>query len=201
MPTGATPEQTRIAKQKQAAATAQKQMTTTPVTPSTPVNYNIPAYQRKANTTTASAAVQPAASIPASTTVTQAKPKVTTKQINQALDSIRTRDLVSIKQNIDKLLTSRQKKPVTTAGTNAMSAMAGQLAKPSATSSTGGTTTTTGTGLVHKAAVSQPTTANVKRSKVSAAKAGAPTDAERAAFEKKLQQAVSQQDAAQKQGA
>lgn len=185
-----------------------------PAAKSQPVNYNVPAYQRKAQATSAA---QPATatstpSTAAAATSKPAAPKLTTGQINQALATIRTRDLLSIKKTIDSTLAARQKTKASTA-TGAMSSMASQLAASPVASSTGGRTTSTATGLVHQAAptvaTTQPTATAApkatvpaaKTSNVSATKAGAPTDAERAAFEKKLQQAMARQGTSQQQGA
>lgn len=171
-----TPEQIRIEKQKAAAALAQQQMS-----------------GQTAN-------APPAATVP----------KLSTTQINQAIAGIRTRDLQSIKKNIDTVLTNRQKTPAPGAG--AMASMAGQLAaKPTATS-TGGVARTTPTGVVHTAKpaaavapavrpASDPVAAaanvmakqkaKAKPTKVSAPPpSGAPTPAEYANLEKRLQQAM-----------
>lgn len=111
-------------------------------------------------------------------TGTSSQPSTTTKltvgQINKALPPLRTRDLQSIKKNVDAVLAAKQRQPQVaatqptaakvkpTAGTGAFSAMASQLSSPDAMtpstdpnaprqSSSGGTITQTPTGTVHRA--------------------------------------------------
>jgi hypothetical protein len=121
-------------------------------------------------------------------------PKLSTAQINQAIGSIRTRDLLSVKKNVDAVLAQRQKAP---AVPNAMSNMAGQLTTRPNVSSTGGTTVATPAGTIHRAkapaipAAPVPGARATKSTKVSAPPpAGAPTSAEYANLEQRLQQAA-----------
>ena len=167
----------------------------------TPVNYNIPAYQRKGQTTPATTAPTPAVSAnPAPTTTAPAEPSVQksaigVKQINQLIPNIRTRDLDSIKKNIDAVLAKRQKPA---APASSMSSMATQLTNKSTASSSGGKTTATPTGIVHTAKpAAAPMQFKGRQAKVTAPPpAGAPTSAEYANLEQRLQQAM----AAQAQG-
>jgi len=112
---------------------------------------------------------------------TNTQPSTTTKltvgQINKALPLLRTRDLQSIKKNVDAVLAAKQRQPQVaatqptaakvkptgaTGATGAFGAMASQLSSPDAMtpstdsnaprqSSSGGTITQTPTGTVHRA--------------------------------------------------
>jgi hypothetical protein len=88
--------------------------------------------------------------------------------------------------------------PAPAPAANPMSSMVTQLTNKPVASSTGGKVTTTPTGLVHTAKVAQPTSAPAqfkgRQPKVSATPpAGAPTSAEYANLEKRLQQAMAAQ--------
>jgi hypothetical protein len=142
-------------------------------------------------------AAQPTAK-PAAVEPSAQQSAVGVKQINQLIPSIRTRDLNSIKKNIDAVLTKRQKPA---APASAMSSMATQLTNKPVASSTGGKTTTTPTGLVHTGKAAAPAVPAAitpqwtgRKSKVSAPPpAGAPTSAEYANLEQRLQQAMAAQ--------
>jgi len=208
--------------------------TPAPATPA-PVNYNVPAYQRKGQiaTTTvpsndllkkATASLQggpalsaqelkqvndyrvskgakpiPTPTAPASVEPSAQQSAVGVTQINQIIPKIRTRDLNSIKKNIDAVLAKRQKPGVTAAPASATANMASQLANKPVASSTGGKIATTPTGLVHTAKQpAQPIAAKSQykggQPKVSATPpAGAPTSAEYANLDQRLQQALAAQ--------
>lgn len=88
------------------------------------------------------------------------------KQINAIVPNLRTRDLNSVKNNIDKTLATRKgSSPVAKTQASAISNMAGQLSGTnpigkSSTSSTGGSTMNTPSGRVH---TSNPSSPNIQR--------------------------------------
>lgn len=88
--------------------------------------------------------------------------KLGVKQINAIVPKLRTRDLTSVKNNIDKTLATRKgSSSITKPTTSAMGSMAGQLSGKnpigkSKKSSTGGRTMTTPTGKIHTAGSSNP---------------------------------------------
>ena len=172
--------------------------TTTPKAPATKasVNYNIPAYMRKgiaAPTTTPK------------TTTTAAKPVATTNAIKtapgQTIPTAPSAKPYQVPGALTSLsqTTAAKAAPTTSAGANAMSSTATQLTNRPTKSSTGGTVTKTPTGLVHTA--KQPVLPPAakpqykgRQTKVSATPpSGAPTSAEYANLEKRLQQAMAAQ--------
>ena len=140
------------------------------------------------------------------------------KQINKIIPTLRKRDLLSVKKNIDNTLAGRSPStasaptaaapaaPAPAAGNSAFGQMAGQLSGSNKSkSSTGGTTTKTPTGLVHTATkpnvpvqkpATPPATDNVvkmPKGKVRAAKEGGVTPEEQAKFDQRVQQAMASQ--------
>ena len=134
------------------------------------------------------------------------------KQINKIIPTLRKRDLLSVKKNIDNTLAGRGGSTTAApaaapaAGNSAFGQMASQLkGSANSKSSTGGTTTKTPTGLVHTAAKSKvpaqqaatpPATDNVvkmPKGKVRAAKEGGVTPEEQAKFDQRVQQAMASQ--------
>lgn len=137
--------------------------------------------------------------------------KVGVKQINKIIPTLRKRDLLSVKKNIDNTLAGRGSAPTATAtpapGNNAFGQMAGQLSGSNASkSSTGGTTTTTPTGRVHTAAKTNPpaqatatppvdkdNVVKMPKGRVRAAREGGVTPEEQAKFDEKVKQAMANQ--------
>ena len=190
------------------------------------VDYNVPAYIRKGipnpadaataaptAPTTAAANTAPApvppTKAPAATEPSPAQSAVGVKQINQLIPKIRTRDLTSIKKNIDAVLTKRQSK---VAAPSAMSSMASQLTSKPIKTSTGGSLQQTPTGSIHtakpaaktavapakktvskKTPAKKPTWTGRKQKVSTPPPSGAPTADEYANFEKKVQQALAAQ--------
>ena len=137
--------------------------------------------------------------------------KVGVKQINKIIPTLRKRDLLSVKKNIDNTLAGRGSAPTATTtpapGNNAFGQMAGQLSGSNASkSSTGGTTTTTPTGRVHTAAKTNPpaqatatppvdkdNVVKMPKGRVRAAREGGVTPEEQAKFDEKVKQAMANQ--------
>jgi hypothetical protein len=136
--------------------------------------------------------------------------KIGVKQINKIIPTLRKRDLLSVKKNIDNTLTSRGSATAATntpaPGNNAFGQMAGQLSGANTSkSSTGGTTTTTPTGRVHTAAKTNASaqstetppaadnTVRMPKGKVRAAREGGVTPEEQAKFDEKVKQAMANQ--------
>jgi hypothetical protein len=135
--------------------------------------------------------------------------KVGVRQINKLIPTLRKRDLLSVKKNVDNTLAGRggSATAAPTPGNSAFGQMANQLSSPkTSTSSTGGTTTTTPTGKVHTAAKTRvpsqttetpPAAKNnvvkMPKGKVRAAKEGGVTPEEQAKFDEKVRQAMAAQ--------
>ena len=143
------------------------------------------------------------------------KSTIGVKQINKIIPTLRKRDLLSVKKNIDNTLAGRSPSAAAAptasttaapaAGNSAFGQMASQLkGSANSKSSTGGTTTKTPTGLVHttkskvpaQQAVTPPATDNVvkmPKGKVRAAREGGVTPEEQAKFDQRVQQAMNNQ--------
>lgn len=158
---------------------------TTPAPTKAPVNYNIPAYLRKGQA--APAATAPAA-VPQQPTI-----KTASGQVVPTAPSMKPYQVPGAATSPAAAVT-RTPAPAP----SAMAGMAKQLtAKPTQTKA-GGTVTRTPTGVVHKAKPVAPVatakTYTGPKTKISAPPvAGAPTSAEYANLEKRLQQAMAAQ--------
>lgn len=141
--------------------------------------------------------------------------KVGVREINKIIPTLRKRDLLSVKKNIDNTLAGRgaTTTAATTAatsapaaGNNAFGQMAGQLSGSNTKkSSTGGSTTTTPTGVVHTANQKTPppsappasspvdNTIRMPKGKVRAAREGGVTPEEQAKFDERVKQAMAAQ--------
>ena len=139
--------------------------------------------------------------------------KVGVRQINKLIPTLRKRDLLSVKKNVDNTLAGKSSvEPASAeapanAGANAFGQMASQLSGSNKSkSSTGGTTTKTPTGLVHSSkpqqqapAAAAPEKDNIismpkgKKGKVRASREGGVTPEEQAKFDEKVRQAMANQ--------
>ena len=135
------------------------------------------------------------------------------RQINKIIPTLRKRDLLSVKKTVDNTLAGKSSiKPsvaasTTNTGSSAFGQMVGQLSGGNkSTSSTGGTTTKTPTGLVHtakpqnqSAAQAAPATDNIitmpkgKAGQVRASREGGVTPEEQAKFDQRVQAAMASQ--------
>lgn len=135
--------------------------------------------------------------------------KVGVRQINKLIPTLRKRDLLSVKKNVDNTLAGKSSiepaKPTNT-GANTFGKMASQLSGSNKSkSSTGGTITKTPTGIVHTSkpqqepAQEKPKKDNIislpknKVGKVRAAREGGVTPEEQAKFDEKVRQAMANQ--------
>jgi len=170
-----------------------------PSAPTTPAATNV-APQQPSSQQQATAA--PATAAPAE--VQQSK--VGVRQINKLIPTLRKRDLISVKKNVDNTLAGKSSIELaepTNTGANAFGQMAGQLSGSNKTkSSTGGTTTKTTTGLVHNAkpkaepqiaAAPKDNTIKMPKGKVRASREGGVTPEEQAKFDEKVRQAMANQ--------
>jgi hypothetical protein len=170
-----------------------------------------------ATATAPAAAPATATAAPAGTTAPAASPeaaaasKVGVRQINKIIPTLRKRDLLSVKKNVDNTLNSREGGTASSttapadAGASAFGQMANTLSGANASkSSTGGTTTKTPTGLVHTAkpqaaATAAPEKDNIismpkgRTGRVRASREGGVTPEEQAKFDEKVRQAMANQ--------
>ena len=170
-----------------------------------------PATATAAPATAATAAPATAATAePAASPEAAATSKIGVRQINKIIPTLRKRDLLSVKKNVDNTLNGRSGTTASTAapvdaGASAFGQMANTLSGANTSkSSTGGTTTKTPTGRVHTAkpqaaATAAPEKDNIismpkrKTSKVRASREGGVTPEEQANFDRKVQQAMAAQ--------
>jgi ABC-type uncharacterized transport system involved in gliding motility auxiliary subunit len=135
------------------------------------------------------------------------------RQIYKIIPTLRKRDLLSVKKNVDNTLAGKSSiepsvaASPTNTGSSAFGQMAGQLSGGNkSTSSTGGTTTKTPTGLVHTSkpqqqapATAAPATDNIitmpkgKAGRVRASREGGVTPEEQAKFDQRVQAAMASQ--------
>ena len=127
------------------------------------------------------------------------------RQINKLIPTLRKRDLLSVKKNVDNTLAGKSSIEPKDTGKSAFGQMAGQLAGSNKKSSTGGTITKTPTGQIHTAKPQQspaqaaPEKDNIismprgKVGKVRASKEGGVTPEEQAKFDEKVRQAMASQ--------
>lgn len=131
--------------------------------------------------------------------------KVGVRQINKLIPTLRKRDLLSVKKNVDNTLAGKSSIEPKDTGKSAFGQMAGQLAGSNKKSSTGGTITKTPTGQIHTAKPQQspaqtaPEKDNIismpkgKAGKVRASREGGVTPEEQAKFDEKVRQAMASQ--------
>jgi hypothetical protein len=194
------------ASQQQSAATATTQQATTPQQAATTQQ-----SVTSPNATSTQQATGQSGETAAPAEVQQSK--VGVRQINKLIPTLRKRDLLSVKKNVDNTLAGKSStEPASAeapanAGANAFGQMAGQLSGSNKSkSSTGGTTTKTPTGIVHTAkpqqqqpAATAPEKDNIismpkrKTGKVRAAREGGVTPEEQAKFDEKVRQAMASQ--------
>ena len=149
---------------------------------------------------------QPAATTAPAAPAEVQQSKVGVRQINKLIPTLRKRDLISVKKNVDNTLAGKssiEPSEPTNTGANAFGQMAGQLSGSNKTkSSTGGTTTKTTTGLVHSAkpkaepqiaAAPKDNTIKMPKGKVRASREGGVTPEEQAKFDEKVRQAMANQ--------
>ena len=147
---------------------------------------------------------------PAASPEAAATSKIGVRQINKIIPTLRKRDLLSVKKNVDNTLNGRGGTTASTAapvdaGASAFGQMANTLSGANTSkSSTGGTTTKTPTGRIHTAkpqaaAAAAPEKDNVikmpkgKAGRVRASREGGVTPEEQANFDRKVQQAMAAQ--------
>ena len=175
-------------------------------TSSEPASTTAPATAAPATAAPATAAAEPVVSPEAATAS-----KVGVRQINKIIPTLRKRDLLSVKKNVDNTLNSREGGTASSttapadAGASAFGQMANTLSGANASkSSTGGTTTKTPTGLVHTAkpqaaATAAPEKDNIismpkgRTGRVRASREGGVTPEEQAKFDEKVRQAMANQ--------
>lgn len=186
---------------------------------------------QSADNTSANSADAAVTAAPGTSTATAAEPtaspeaaatsKIGVRQINKIIPTLRKRDLVSVKKNVDNTLNSRGGATTTAAtsataptdtGASAFGQMSNTLSGANTSkSSTGGTTTKTATGTVHtakpittkpkvaKPKVATPAKDNIismpkgRAGKVRAAREGGVTPEEQAKFDEKVRQAMANQ--------
>jgi hypothetical protein len=196
------------ASQQQSAATATPQQAATAQPATTPAATQSATAQQATSTQQATGQSGETA---APAEVQQSK--VGVRQINKLIPTLRKRDLLSVKKNVDNTLAGKSSvEPASAeapanAGANAFGQMASQLSGSNKSkSSTGGTTTKTPTGLVHSSkpqqqapAAAAPEKDNIismpkgKKGKVRASREGGVTPEEQAKFDEKVRQAMANQ--------
>jgi hypothetical protein len=159
-----------------------------------------------ANGSTAAPEAEPEAST--ENPVAQQQSKVGVRQINKIIPTLRKRDLLSVKKNVDNTLNGRGGGTISAAPVDTGASAFGQMANTlsganTSKSSTGGTTTKTPTGRVHtakpQAAATAPEKDNIismpkrKTGKVRASREGGVTPEEQAKFDEKVRQAMANQ--------
>ena len=165
--------------------------------------FSTPASTAPQQTATAQPAAGPSGETAAPAEVQQSK--VGVRQINKLIPTLRKRDLLSVKKNVDNTLAGKSSIAPKDTGGSAFGQMAGQLAGSNKKSSTGGTITKTPTGKIHTAKPQQPPAQakpekdNIismpkgKAGKVRASREGGVTPEEQANFDRRVQQAMASQ--------